>query len=229
MAKFEMKITSESADVLYALQDHIHAWSDHIECGEIQRIKEKEPAPQPHHRRRDWGRKLPPKYRNPKTGETWAGRGAVPTWLKSLMKRGNKRNDYLIDPSQRKYPAREKFPNTATYVLHLLQNEAAASLSVSRMYKLVKEDLGYTAQAALSARRALLTQGLATLADGVLTLTENGKTYQWKVEDSSKTRRRRGERKEDSLLVDTPPPIQEQEPEPERENVDGQRNSLGPE
>lgn len=33
-----------------------------------------------------------PKYRDPETGATWAGRGAEPAWL-----RGKNRDDYLID------------------------------------------------------------------------------------------------------------------------------------
>ncbi len=35
-------------------------------------------------------RPLPPKYLNPKTGETWSGRGRAPTWL------GKNRARFLI-------------------------------------------------------------------------------------------------------------------------------------
>ncbi|WP_323119035.1 H-NS histone family protein [Burkholderia alba] len=35
-------------------------------------------------------RPLPPKYLNPKTGETWSGRGRAPAWL------GKNRNRFLI-------------------------------------------------------------------------------------------------------------------------------------
>ncbi|WP_082728042.1 H-NS family nucleoid-associated regulatory protein [Burkholderia mayonis] len=35
---------------------------------------------------------LPPKYRNPMTGDTWSGRGRVPKWLTGLS-----RDDFLID------------------------------------------------------------------------------------------------------------------------------------
>jgi DNA-binding protein H-NS len=43
------------------------------------------------------GVKLEPKYRHPKTGETWAGRGVYPTWINEyLKKRGNKLDDLLI-------------------------------------------------------------------------------------------------------------------------------------
>lgn len=42
------------------------------------------------------GYKVAPKYRGPK-GETWAGRGAVPRWLKAAMKAtGKRREAYLI-------------------------------------------------------------------------------------------------------------------------------------
>ena len=47
------------------------------------------------------GRKVPPKYRSP-SGETWAGRGAKPTWLVAAIKRGRKLEDFLIDKSARK-------------------------------------------------------------------------------------------------------------------------------
>jgi len=40
--------------------------------------------------------KVLPKYRNPKGGETWAGRGKQPRWLKDQLKSGKKLNDFLI-------------------------------------------------------------------------------------------------------------------------------------
>jgi DNA-binding protein H-NS len=49
------------------------------------------------------GVKVAPKYRNPQTGETWAGRGATPRWLQALLRRGRKLKDFAIDkPSGRK-------------------------------------------------------------------------------------------------------------------------------
>jgi DNA-binding protein H-NS len=47
------------------------------------------------------GRKVPPKYRGP-SGETWAGRGAKPTWLVAAIRGGKKLDDFLIDKSERK-------------------------------------------------------------------------------------------------------------------------------
>jgi len=42
-------------------------------------------------------RKVPAKYRNPKTGDTWAGRGAQPFWMREAIKGGKKPDDFLID------------------------------------------------------------------------------------------------------------------------------------
>jgi DNA-binding protein H-NS len=42
------------------------------------------------------GRKVAPKYRGP-NGETWAGRGAVPRWLRTLAKNEKARRQYLIE------------------------------------------------------------------------------------------------------------------------------------
>ena len=42
------------------------------------------------------GRKVAPKYRGP-GGETWAGRGATPKWMRVAMRgTGKKRDDFLI-------------------------------------------------------------------------------------------------------------------------------------
>lgn len=43
------------------------------------------------------GRKIPPKYRNPKNrSETWAGRGMMPLWMKALVRQGHKPEEYAI-------------------------------------------------------------------------------------------------------------------------------------
>src|SRR3954464_7474179 len=39
--------------------------------------------------------KVPPKYRGP-DGETWAGRGGMPVWMRDAMKGGKTRDDFLI-------------------------------------------------------------------------------------------------------------------------------------
>ncbi len=46
------------------------------------------------------GRKVPPKYRNPKNrSETWAGRGMMPLWMRDLVKSGRKPEDFAIRKS----------------------------------------------------------------------------------------------------------------------------------
>jgi DNA-binding protein H-NS len=52
------------------------------------------------------GVKVKPKYRDAKTGDTWAGRGVQPRWLTAALKAGKKLDDYLIDKMARK-PARK--------------------------------------------------------------------------------------------------------------------------
>jgi DNA-binding protein H-NS len=49
------------------------------------------------------GRKVPPKYRNPKNrAETWAGRGATPRWLRAYIKTGHKLEEFAIAKPGRK-------------------------------------------------------------------------------------------------------------------------------
>jgi DNA-binding protein H-NS len=43
------------------------------------------------------GQKVKPKYRNPdKRSETWTGRGRMPLWMVALVRKGKKRDDFLI-------------------------------------------------------------------------------------------------------------------------------------
>ncbi len=43
------------------------------------------------------GGKVAPKYRNPSNAkETWSGRGLPPRWMAELIKKGKKREDFLI-------------------------------------------------------------------------------------------------------------------------------------
>ena len=47
------------------------------------------------------GRKIAPKYRHPRTGETWTGRGSTPRWLRELESAGTKRELFLIKRRKR--------------------------------------------------------------------------------------------------------------------------------
>lgn len=41
-------------------------------------------------------RKVPPKYRNPETGETWSGRGNAPRWLVAAVEQGKTQESFRI-------------------------------------------------------------------------------------------------------------------------------------
>jgi DNA-binding protein H-NS len=42
------------------------------------------------------GRKVPPKYRDPATGNTWSGRGLQPKWLRAALSSGRKLTDFAL-------------------------------------------------------------------------------------------------------------------------------------
>lgn len=42
------------------------------------------------------GKKVPPKYRNKSTGDTWSGRGLKPRWLAEAISAGKKLSDFAI-------------------------------------------------------------------------------------------------------------------------------------
>lgn len=44
----------------------------------------------------DKGKVVTPKYADPVTGKTWAGRGRTPDWLAKYLSIGKIKNDYLI-------------------------------------------------------------------------------------------------------------------------------------
>ncbi|HEY6256770.1 MAG TPA: H-NS family nucleoid-associated regulatory protein [Xanthobacteraceae bacterium] len=54
------------------------------------------------------GVKVKPKYRDARTGDTWAGRGVQPRWLTAALKTGKKLDDFLIDKSARKTRRRKR-------------------------------------------------------------------------------------------------------------------------
>jgi DNA-binding protein H-NS len=47
-------------------------------------------------RRPGGGAKVPPKYRNAATGDTWSGRGLQPNWLKAALASGRKLDDFKV-------------------------------------------------------------------------------------------------------------------------------------
>lgn len=47
-------------------------------------------------RRGESAGKVPPKYRDPATGNTWSGRGLQPNWLKSALASGKSLADFAV-------------------------------------------------------------------------------------------------------------------------------------
>ena len=53
------------------------------------------------------GKKVPPKYRD-SAGNTWAGRGATPVWLREKLKAGAKLEDFAVEKTAKKRRAKKK-------------------------------------------------------------------------------------------------------------------------
>ena len=58
--------------------------------------------------RKKGSRKVAAKYRHPRTGETWTGRGARPRWLVAEMKKGKKVDSFLIERPSKKSAAKRR-------------------------------------------------------------------------------------------------------------------------
>jgi DNA-binding protein H-NS len=54
------------------------------------------------------GRRVAPKYRNPRTGETWSGRGAMAGWLSRAIEAGASLKDFAIEKSTGKRSSSRK-------------------------------------------------------------------------------------------------------------------------
>jgi DNA-binding protein H-NS len=102
MAKAQIKLQSMNVDALLKLRDDIGTVLSYkrkeLET-QLQRLDGKARRPR---RGSLEGVKVAPKYRGP-SGETWAGRGAMPRWLAALKKEGHIHGDEILlrGPSNR--------------------------------------------------------------------------------------------------------------------------------
>jgi DNA-binding protein H-NS len=108
MRKSSKSIASFSVDALLRLRDEIGValskkakalkkqlaslGADYAEVGRIAVYGKKKSLA---------GRKVRAKYRDPKTGMTWTGRGVQPVWLREKIKQGARREDFLIGKSSK--------------------------------------------------------------------------------------------------------------------------------
>ena len=101
-------LSSMSVEVLLKMRDDIGVALAH-RAEELQKaLASLESRPrQPSKRKSLAGRKVAPKYRGP-DGETWAGRGAQPRWLTAAVKKGKRRDDFLIEKPKRAKKTRRR-------------------------------------------------------------------------------------------------------------------------
>jgi DNA-binding protein H-NS len=97
-----------STDALFKLRDQVAvAIADKIKAlkAELHALGEDQSRPERKKPGRSAlkGRKVPAKYRGPKTGEVWSGRGATPRWLVAYEKQGKKRDQFLITKGAKKH------------------------------------------------------------------------------------------------------------------------------
>lgn len=58
--------------------------------------------PQTERRQKSKTKRVAPKYRDPETGMTWAGRGQMPRWMTRLVAQGAKPEQFLIADENRR-------------------------------------------------------------------------------------------------------------------------------
>jgi DNA-binding protein H-NS len=71
---------------------------DEITAAYLPRTPISSDAPVP---RLDGRSRVAPKYRDPKTGQTWTGRGVIPRWLAAAELGGRNRQHFVVEPPTR--------------------------------------------------------------------------------------------------------------------------------
>ena len=90
-------LKSMSFDELLAHRDEVHRHINKRAAAERKELEAKLARLDGHGEVRvRRGRKVAPKYRDPKSKLTWAGRGARPRWLQAYLKEGRKQEEFLI-------------------------------------------------------------------------------------------------------------------------------------
>lgn len=99
MAKAKVDLDSLNLDQLLALREQIESRVETIASSELAALEEKMNALKPFAgKRRSSGvrSKAPVKFRDPKTGKTWSGRGMTPVWLRDYEEAGKKRESFAV-------------------------------------------------------------------------------------------------------------------------------------
>lgn len=107
----QQKLASMSIDALLKLRDDVaSALTNKAKAlkDELLRIMPNGADEAKQSRARRPYKKSAVKYRDPKTGETWAGRGATATWIVAHEKAGRNREQFLVDKSTAKKAKKKK-------------------------------------------------------------------------------------------------------------------------
>jgi len=87
---------------LLALQEHVEKRLEEIARSELEVLEEKMSRLKPYVKRSASTRakgstgKVAPKYKDPKSGKTWSGRGRIPVWLREKLEQGHDREEFAI-------------------------------------------------------------------------------------------------------------------------------------
>ena len=112
MAKAHSNLASMSVDALLKLRDEIGATLGRKAHDLKQQLSRLTGGATENGRKKGRaslkGRKVPPKYRDPKSGQTWAARGAQPVWLRDAIKGGAKLEDFAIAHAAKSASSRKK-------------------------------------------------------------------------------------------------------------------------
>lgn len=100
MATTNIKLEKLSIDELLLVREKIEAQLSELAKAELAELEAKIDALKSFagKRRKSPGTrgKVPAKYRDPKTGKTWSGRGMTPVWLREAEESGKKRKAFAI-------------------------------------------------------------------------------------------------------------------------------------
>ena len=87
---------------LLALQERVENRLEDIAKSEMEVLEEKMSRLKPYVKRSAGTRskgatgKVAAKYRDPKSGKTWSGRGRIPVWLREKVEQGHDREEFAI-------------------------------------------------------------------------------------------------------------------------------------
>ncbi len=99
MSKQTDSIETMEMNELLDLKAQVEARIESLAAEELSQLEERMERLRPYVKGSGRGRpgsKAAPKYRDPRTGKTWSGRGRTPVWLREREEKGESRDSFLI-------------------------------------------------------------------------------------------------------------------------------------